>query len=67
MNTIIYSKHSAQLWRKPFNLSKSIKLDIKKHCNRSIKRIEKDPKMSSGTKTRLIKFYQDTKKSLVKS
>lgn len=64
---ITYPKHSAQLLRKTCNMSKSIKLDIKKYCNRSIRKISKDPKMSNRTKTMLIATYEDIKKQFTKN
>ena len=61
-----YSKHRAQLNRKPSNFSKSIKLDIKKYCNGEIRLVTRSKTLSEGTKERIIAYHKNMIKSLYK-
>lgn len=62
----IYSKHKAQVNRKPTNFSKSIKLDIQKYCNKEIRLVAKSKTLSEKTKESNIAFHKNIIKSLYK-
>lgn len=54
-------KHERQLNREPKNMSKSVRLDLKKHCNRAIKKLEKNQKCSLKFKAEATAMYNDIK------
>jgi len=58
---MIYVKHEAQVNREPKNMSKSIRLDVKKHCNKAIKDTVKNKKLSRESKSRIITMYTEIK------
>ncbi len=58
-------KHLRQINRQPKNMSKSIKLDVKKSCNRLIKEVLKNPKLSSNTKNSVISHYESIKTKFI--
>jgi hypothetical protein len=60
----MYAKHKSQVSRERKNLSKSVKLDIKKACNRQIKLVRKDKNISESTRKNIINFYTKIAKSL---
>ena len=45
-----YSKHNRQHCREPRNMSKSVRLDVKKTANRKIKEIEKEKSLDPRQK-----------------
>lgn len=61
-----FEKHERQLNRKPENMSKSIRLDVKKHANRSIKKLKKNPEYSDRLKEKMITMYNDIKAQFTK-
>lgn len=53
-------KHQRQVNRKLKNMSKSVRLDIKKYCNRTIKDVNKDKKLKTVEKVIILIPYRDT-------
>ena len=62
-----WTKHEAQINRKPANMSRSVRLDIKKYCNEQIKKTMRNKKLSERVKAIMIQALTESKAKLIKN